>query len=132
MFHQQLYVNSGAVWLTSPHNIRHIIHNNVTLYLYRMKDSAKLSVNNPQRCLLWKAASCLISNGWMRSVMPGPENYLNLIFLHKEIWGWRVLETYLSLQRQTWNNSANNGILIQKQQNLMVQHKSSLACSRKS
>ena len=93
MFHQQLCVNSGTVWLTLHHNIRHIIHNYVTLYLYRMKDHTKLSVKKPQKCLLWKAASCLISNGWMRSVVPSPENYLNVISLQKEIWRCRVLET---------------------------------------
>ena len=37
-----------------------------------MKDSAKLSVNKPQICLLWKAASCLISNVSIRMVIPRP------------------------------------------------------------
>ena len=59
MFHQQLCVNSGAVSLTLHHNIRHITHKNGTLYLYRTKDSAKLTVHNPQSCLLWKTGSSL-------------------------------------------------------------------------
>jgi hypothetical protein len=45
MFHLQLCVNSGAVSLTLHCNIRHIIHKNEKLYLYRTKDSAKLSVD---------------------------------------------------------------------------------------
>jgi hypothetical protein len=72
MFHQHLCVNSGAVSLMLQHNIWHIIHKNGTLYLYRMKDSAKLTVDNPQSCLLWKTASCLNSRRWLRRVLPRP------------------------------------------------------------
>jgi hypothetical protein len=69
MFHQKLCVNSGAVSLTLHHNIWHIIHKNWTLYPYRTKNSAKLTVDNPESCLLWK---CLNSNRWLRRVLPRP------------------------------------------------------------
>ena len=52
----------------------HMAHNtnNRTLHLYRTKDSAKLSVDNPQSCLLWKAASCLNSHRCLKKVLPRP------------------------------------------------------------
>ena len=114
MFHQQLCVKSGAVSLRLHHNIHHIIHKNGTLYLYRMKDSAKLKLDNPQICLLWKASSCLKSHRWLRRVLPNPENNLNVTFLHKETWRYRVLETSLCWEGKR-DHHPNNAILTQKQ-----------------
>ena len=80
MFHQQLCVNSGAVSLTLHHNIRHVIHKNGTLYLYRTKDGAKLMVDIKQSCLLWKAGSCLNLCCWLRTVLPRPWKKCNRNF----------------------------------------------------
>ena len=72
MFHQQLCVSSEAVSLILLHNIQHILHKNGTVYLYRMKESAKPTVDNKQSCLFWKPGSCLNSHRWLRRVLPRP------------------------------------------------------------
>jgi len=40
---------------------RHIIHKNGTTYLHWIRDSAKLSVDNPQSCLLCQGDSRFLS-----------------------------------------------------------------------
>jgi hypothetical protein len=72
MFQQQLCVNSAAVSLTLHRNIQHIIHKNGTAYLYRMRDSAKLTVENDESCLLLEAGSRLNSRRSPRRVSPRP------------------------------------------------------------
>jgi hypothetical protein len=37
----------------------HIIHRSGTVCLHWMKDSAKLSVDNPKSCLVWQVDLCL-------------------------------------------------------------------------
>lgn len=57
------FVISTSLWWNcfthiTPHT-GHAIHKNGTVYLYSIKASAKLSVDNPQNCLMWQADSCL-------------------------------------------------------------------------
>ena len=75
------------------HNIWHIVHRNGTLCLYRMKDSAKLTVDNPQSCLLWKTASCLSSHRWVRRVLP--PSYYGSATLYAEFWPSQLIRSII-------------------------------------
>jgi len=61
MFHQQLCQWWSTFTHVTPY-ILHLILKNGTLYPYRMKDSAKMLVDNPQSQLLWKAAHVIMND----------------------------------------------------------------------
>jgi hypothetical protein len=93
MFHQQLCINKGTVSLTSHHNVQHIVHKNKTLYLYSMKDSAKLMVDNWNVACSEKILNVSTHTIDWEGYCLDPGNNLNVTFLHKETWRYRVLET---------------------------------------
>jgi len=67
-----------------------------------LQDSAKLSVNNPQSCLLWQVDSCLNScTTDQAQYFQDPSNYFkHHSFCTKETWKYyRDLETYLCWER---------------------------------
>ena len=61
MFHQQLCQWWSTFTHVTPY-ILHLILKNGTLYPYRMKDSAKLLVDDPQSQLLREAANVVLND----------------------------------------------------------------------
>jgi len=88
--HNYSYTSREELFHTQTPYTGHTIHKNFTTYLHWIKDSAKLSADNPQSCLLWQGDSRLLSRAVDRAGYFVAQNS----FSTRETWRYcRVLET---------------------------------------